>query len=151
MPESAAAKERRLERNRAYWAAWRLANPEQYRAQKVAARAARRALDPDGAKQLERKYDLKKYGLTLADFDALLAKQGGVCASCGDSPPQGKVLHVDHDHNTLVVRGLLCTRCNTALGLLKDNPVRITALRNYIVGHKSAAFQAYLASKVGPE
>lgn len=51
-----------------------------------------------------------------ARYDELLAIQGGVCALCGNPPKEGgRRLHVDHDHKTLELRGLLCFRCNRAL------------------------------------
>lgn len=52
--------------------------------------------------------------LTDAEYDALLTYQGGRCAICGN-PPKARRLHVDHDHRTGKVRGLLCFRCNRAL------------------------------------
>lgn len=57
------------------------------------------------------------YGIDLDEYERMLAVQGGVCAIC-DQPEKAKnrLLCVDHDHQTGVVRGLLCTRCNTALG-----------------------------------
>ena len=48
------------------------------------------------------------------EYEWMLAEQGGVCAICG-SPPKSRRLHVDHDHRTGAVRGLLCFRCNRAL------------------------------------
>lgn len=60
--------------------------------------------------------------MTVADRDALLAAQGGACAICG-GPPLGKgVYHLDHDHETGNVRGLLCHACNTSLGGFRDDP-----------------------------
>lgn len=53
-------------------------------------------------------------GITEADYNAMLAAQGGGCAICGN-PPKTRRLHVDHDHKTGRVRGLLCFRCNRAL------------------------------------
>jgi hypothetical protein len=75
----------------------------------------------------------RAYGLTMADFTALLDEQGGVCAICkgGRSGP-GNRLHVDHDHTTGVVRGLLCSRCNTAVGLLRDDPRLAIAAADYL-------------------
>ena len=69
--------------------------------------------------------NLKKYGLTLESYDALLASQGGVCAICGAPPEKSKWgrLAVDHDHDGALtdVRGLLCHVCNTTLGWLEMN------------------------------
>lgn len=62
------------------------------------------------------------YGLSLSDYDELLESQGGCCAICGTKQPTGKGrFHVDHDHDTGNIRGLLCSKCNQALGLLQDN------------------------------
>lgn len=65
----------------------------------------------------------KKYGITPTDYQRLLDKQGGVCAMCRKPPLEAEFLAVDHDHESHVVRGLLHRTCNTALGLLGDNPV----------------------------
>ena len=53
-------------------------------------------------------------GVTDDEYEGMLAEQGGVCAICG-SPPKSRRLHVDHDHRTGAVRGLLCFRCYRAL------------------------------------
>jgi len=68
------------------------------------------------------------YGITIEDYEALLARQDGRCAICradqpGGTQPEDRVSwHVDHDHATGAVRGLLCNRCNRAVGLLRDDP-----------------------------
>ena len=70
-----------------------------------------------------RDYHLKRrYGITSADVDAMIEAQGGVCAICRERKPQ----HVDHDHLTGTVRGVLCSCCNQALGNARD---RIDVLR----------------------
>ena len=53
-----------------------------------------------------------------------------VCESCGHPP--SRTIHFDHDHGTGKFRGWLCHHCNTALGLLRDDPERIKALLNYL-------------------
>lgn len=59
----------------------------------------------------------RRYGLTPTDFDALICAQLGRCATCDRQLGRpGVGLHVDHDHATGAVRGLLCVRCNTTLG-----------------------------------
>lgn len=71
-----------------------------------------------------RVWRLKLYGLTPESYDALLAAQGGVCAICGRAGSEwdvGRSLHVDHDHATNVVRGLLCHTCNVGLGSFADD------------------------------
>jgi hypothetical protein len=73
--------------------------------------------------------DLKrKYGMTLADFSHLLADQEYKCAICFREVN----LVVDHNHLTGEVRGLLCGRCNRALGMLEDNPVLAENLAEYL-------------------
>lgn len=57
---------------------------------------------------------VRMYGITVEQYDKLLAKQGGVCALCGKVPGK-RHLSTDHNHSTDVVRGLLCSECNTAL------------------------------------
>ena len=74
------------------------------------------------AKLAEREWHLKtKYGLTLADYALLLEQHNGLCALCGQPPPQGRLLDIDHDHETGHVRGLLCNKCNRGLGALGDS------------------------------
>ena len=58
---------------------------------------------------------LRRYGITLDDYNALLKKQGGTCAICKTAPTLKK-LFIDHDHKDGRVRGLLCSRCNLLLG-----------------------------------
>lgn len=83
-------------------------------------------LNPERAKS-KKDYDnsdalFRKYGITLEDYNNLLKYQGGCCSICGLTEEEhGKKLCVDHDHFTLKVRGLLCTRCNQGLGMFKDS------------------------------
>lgn len=65
-----------------------------------------------------REYHLRRrYKIGQAEFDAMLAAQGGKCAICEAPNPE----HVDHDHLSKEVRGILCFNCNTGLGHFKDN------------------------------
>lgn len=75
---------------------------------------------------------LRKFGLTLDEYDRMAADQDGVCAICRDLCPSGRRLAVDHDHSTGAVRGLLCENCNRALGLFQDDPIRMTSAADYI-------------------
>jgi hypothetical protein len=71
--------------------------------------------DCNNARQRET-HTLRKYGLSQQEVDELIESQGGVCAICQYRPAK----HVDHDHVTGVVRGVLCFPCNAALGHFKD-------------------------------
>ncbi len=75
----------------------------------------------------------RKFGLSQADYDELLAKQGGGCRICGKKP--GKIsLHVDHDHETGEIRGLLCVGCNSALGQFHDDTELLHRAVTYVTG-----------------
>lgn len=73
----------------------------------------------------------RKYGLTKEEFDALAATQGYACAICRKVPKAR--LHIDHNHETGRVRGLLCSNCNTAIGLLKDRAEFLLNAVNYLL------------------
>jgi hypothetical protein len=63
-----------------------------------------------------------RYGITLSDYNSKLSKQGGACAICrAPESKQGQHLSVDHCHTSGINRGLLCDRCNRALGAFKDS------------------------------
>lgn len=75
-------------------------------------------------------YDLQRYGLTLAQYDEMLQRQGGACALCREafeSAPQ-----VDHCHRTQRVRGLLCRLCNLGIGKFRDNPALLRSAAEYV-------------------
>lgn len=102
----------------------RLLNPQKYRDQ---ARAVRR-LNPGR----ERKYHLKSnYRLTIELFDSMVLSQNNSCAICRTDFDKRKP-HVDHCHNTGVVRGILCTQCNTGIGYFGDNPALMISASEYI-------------------
>jgi hypothetical protein len=79
----------------------------------------------------------KTFGLSKLQYAQLLVKQNGRCAIC-DVPADEcvRLLSVDHDHNTGEIRGLLCGSCNTAIGLLKDDPVILASALQYLASKK---------------
>ncbi len=77
-------------------------------------------------------YLLRKYGITLEDYDRRLEEQGGVCAICKEARPEERTLHVDHDHVTGKIRGLLCFRCNNAIGDLRDDIDLVFRMLDYL-------------------
>ncbi len=68
---------------------------------------------------------MKRFGGTIEDYEAAIDKQNGRCLICNDLPTasghRSKRLHIDHNHITGKFRGLLCSRCNVAVGFFRDN------------------------------
>jgi hypothetical protein len=83
----------------------------------------------------------RKYGLTKEAYDDMLHKQSGLCPICGiDLMELGpKKRHTDHDHNTGVVRGILCAQCNVGLGNFKDTAALLRSAAEYIEEHHGHA------------
>lgn len=86
-----------------------------------------------------RRYWLRQYGLTVDQYEQMLTDQGGVCAICHKperfvDPRSGEPrrLAVDHDHETGKVRGLLCGRCNRAIGHLGHDPESLARAADYL-------------------
>lgn len=75
---------------------------------------------------------IANYGITLEQYNELLAKQKGICAICKEPSPNGKRLCVDHCHKTGKVRGLLCDICNKGVGHFRDNSEYLRAAINYL-------------------
>jgi Recombination endonuclease VII len=89
--------------------------------------------------QKSRQKSIKKnYGITIEEYQCILDRQNGLCASCGNpetakgNTGKLKPLAVDHNHVTGKVRALLCGNCNQALGCLKEDPEQVKALLRYI-------------------
>lgn len=85
---------------------------------------------------------VSNYGITLAQYEELLASQDGKCAICEQPETSGdgktgtiKRLCVDHCHNTGKVRGLLCFRCNGTLGKMEESPQLFSAMWDYMHKH----------------
>jgi hypothetical protein len=73
------------------------------------------------------------YGLSQADLEALIAAQDNRCAICGgERNGHGTRLHIDHCHGSGKVRGLLCSKCNTGVGLFDNEPARLRAAAKYL-------------------
>lgn len=72
----------------------------------------------------------KEYGLSLEDYERMSREQQGRCAVCFKEPYR---LVVDHCHVTGRVRALLCDNCNFALGHVKDDPMKLESLKQYIL------------------
>jgi hypothetical protein len=94
-------------------------------------RAAYRAR-PDVVETERLRQNAFEYGLTLDGFWKLHKRQGGRCAACGEPLMPGRGTHIDHDHYTKRVRGLLCQRCNLCAGWSGDSPLRLRKVALYL-------------------
>jgi hypothetical protein len=93
------------------------------------------ASNPSRWEQQRRKsYLKKKYGVSAEDVDDLLIRQGGACAICGkrEGDSRGFRMHIDHDHATGRVRGILCNLCNQGLGAFHDDVALMTTAIAYL-------------------
>ncbi len=129
-------------------------NPEKYKAKAIArtrrkdpaAFRAERAADYAANKhRWISDYRRRKYGITAPQLDEMIARHGGRCGICdtefalgagNDNPRQ---MHVDHNHTTGVVRGLLCRDCNLGLGRFKDSPRSLARAIRYLANEAERA------------
>lgn len=95
---------------------------------------------------------LRRVGITFNEMLMLEIRAGGHCECCGSKLNSSRYtrMAIDHDHVTKKVRGLLCTNCNTAIGLMKDSPLRLRQAAAYLEGSRyslnSAATQSPMAA-----
>ncbi len=91
----------------------------------------KRKRSPEERKRLREQHVLRQFGLDIDEYNRIFTKQKGRCAICGIHQLELKrTLSVDHCHATNVVRGLLCIKCNAAIGFLKDD---VKILKNAIL------------------
>lgn len=86
--------------------------------------------NPEKKAEVNERSRLKKYGLTIAEYHHLHELQAGLCRIC--ERPLSNGVHIDHDHATLIVRGLLCPKCNIGLGHFEDDPRRLRRAAAYL-------------------
>lgn len=114
---------------------WERKHPVRARAARKAYRERLQREQPEKLAKWKRKDQLRKYGLTVEQYDQMFRQQSGVCAICKQPEVQRRNLSVDHKHGTTIVRGLLCVRCNAAIGQLRDDPMYATAAADYLIRH----------------
>jgi hypothetical protein len=109
---------------------------KEYRTKNAALVKAKKAAHYKLNKEAYRSKQLmRKYGVSLDEYNAMYAFQHGRCAICGESHP---VLMVDHCHNSKRVRKLLCNKCNAGLGFFRENVQLLENAIDYIQQHKVA-------------
>jgi hypothetical protein len=127
---------------REYQKQWRQNRIEQQRAYKNEYmrqwRNKQVAIDPDKVKVRARRAALKhRYGITPEQYEEMLTRQDGKCAICNSKSPKDKRnrnFHVDHCHETGRIRGILCTKCNHALGRFGDDIAGVERVLKYLRG-----------------
>jgi hypothetical protein len=113
------------------WNTERYANDVEYRAGILARKRAWNVANRDKVRARARDNYIKRlYGISRADYDALLVRQGGLCAIC--RKPSKLRLCVDHCHFTGMIRGLLCRKCNSGLGCLGEDQRALVAALAYL-------------------
>lgn len=141
-----------------YQRQWRKSNPEKVKAhtktyyknhkeQVHAKNKAWRGRHSDQMKAYQKKwweekgkdaYYRSKYGISLLAYKTLLEQQNQCCGICGFSRfVLCETLHIDHDHKTGAVRGLLCSECNHGIGNFKDSPIFLTSAIAYLAKGKT--------------
>lgn len=124
----AANRQQEIENSRAYYA--------KNRVKLLTDRRIKYATDPSYRAKLRSREMRNRYGVTASEFSAMFDRQDGRCAICeelsGGQRAKGRRLHIDHDHKSGEVRGLLCTSCNTAIGMMEDSEEMLRASISYL-------------------
>lgn len=103
---------------------WRLANADRIKSYRAANR-----------QKHYRQELVRKYKVSVGWFDSQMERQKGKCLGCGIAlswSTKQTTPHVDHCHKSSIVRGILCNRCNSVIGLCGDSPSLLTALAEYL-------------------
>jgi hypothetical protein len=120
---------------------WSKAGPEE-RAKILARNKVWQRANPEKVRASHRaKWLKKKYGVSIAEWEALFEQQGRKCACCGATTPgrqyakhKGEFWCTDHDHkrHDLHIRAILCNPCNCLAGYANDSPDRLRAVADYL-------------------
>ncbi len=124
---------RSKERKKEYDKRFRVENKDKILGDKI-----NRKLSGKSYEEARRSMLKAKYNISIEDYDNLVKLQDGKCKICKTTkyPGKGKCLHVDHDHQTGEIRGLLCTKCNLGLGHFEDNIEYLTKAIEYLNSNK---------------
>jgi hypothetical protein len=123
---------------------WRGRNPEKRHEEYIKNKekvleqnkAWRASLTEEQKDTMQWRAKLRRYGITLEDYNAMFAEQGGKCAICGAHQSELPApLFVDHNHETGQVRKLLCRNCNLVLGFARDNIEILKVAISYLKDH----------------
>lgn len=106
---------------------WREDNLQRFQANQRRMRGT-----PEGKLRQRAGHLKRKFGITLEQYDAMLEAHGGGCFICGRPPREDISLHVDHDHSTGRIRGILCFCCNNALADFQEDPFLLAKAAAYL-------------------
>lgn len=96
-------------------------------------RRYRAKLGPEKCREMNRiKWRQWRYKISPEAYERMFREQNGSCAICQYQYTDGRVLQIDHDHNTGTVRGLLCKKCNTYIGMIGERLETIERMRVYL-------------------
>lgn len=132
----------------AYQEAYRLANRDALLAKQRARNKAKYEANKPVHKARNKRQALKAYGLTQESLNAILERQEHQCPICERFLAYPTVRAIDHCHVTGSVRGVLCRRCNTALGLLEDSPATLERAMEYLSMPRLQAFHSWLSGVI---
>ena len=118
---------------------WRNKNPERYR------ELSRKHSGTDKCRNTEL---IRKYGITLAQYNKMLIEQRYVCKICHKKNNINHTLYVDHHHESGVVRGLLCQKCNLIIGMCDEKPEILLKIVEFMIS-KDKEIEDALANIVG--
>nr|DAX20884.1 MAG TPA: Recombination endonuclease VII [Caudoviricetes sp.] len=112
--------------------------------------ATHHGLEMKRRKQASRERSLmKRFGITMAEYEAIYEHQGGVCYICRRATGKSRALAVDHDHETGYIRGLLCSSCNKGvIGHLRDS---VETLQRAITYLEDPPAQQVIGKRVAPQ
>jgi hypothetical protein len=111
---------------------------------KKASKKSKEKMGPTHVKNLQLQW---WYGIGIEEYEEMLTHQNGKCI-CGAETGRSdrKSLFVDHDHDTGLIRGLLCNKCNRAIGLV-DDPASLRALADYIESANARSTKRYVSGR----
>lgn len=115
---------------------WNRPRPPSYYIKQLEAQKRRRAKNPEKAREIgrasEHRRRLKRYGVTEQWYSDTLKEQVNLCGICLVKLIPGRTTHIDHNHKTNQVRGLLCSHCNLLLGNAKEDIFVLHQAINYL-------------------
>lgn len=130
---------------------------EHFRAMERNSKARRKTFNADTIRQQAFQARLKRRAISEADYNEMLVLQGDRCAICrkrmvhfATNENRPRMACIDHDHETGEVRGIICNRCNVALGGFRDSAVLLRAAVRYLEKHSANATRGPRESSAGP-